>query len=162
MLRVFLVLVIATLLSSCEQKGSLTGSGTETKINEIHGVVIALFDRVRGGVRENPCVAGGPQAENCYYVITITAERDSNGIYQGQNSNRVCIQNKLSGNALEDCDHFNPATRSFKVKGNPALGKNKDYDLFSQPPSDVLACHDNKGQVTDTCVERTTDLPIVP
>jgi hypothetical protein len=159
-LRVFLVLIFATLLSSCDQKGMLLQKA-EDDIKDIKSILQQAHDYIRGDVRENPCVAGGRQTENCFYVITITMEKDKDTLYQGKNSKRACVQNKRSGNPLEDCDKFNPATRSFKVNGNPDLKVGKDYDLYSQPPSDVLTCHDpdtETGKPTTTCVERTTDL----
>jgi|SoiMethySBSTD1v2_1073268.scaffolds.fasta_scaffold53198_2 hypothetical protein len=155
------LLLVVMLLSSCEQVRSITDSPHEKDAKETHDAIAALYDRFTEGTRENPCLDIGSEP-NCYYVIKIDKRLDV-GVYQGKYSVRVCEQNKASGNPFELCDgnHWNPAMHKFKVNGNPDpnLKPGSDYDLYSQPNTDVLTCHDPNtpaGNPTTTCVERTT------
>jgi hypothetical protein len=160
-LRLLLVFVFSTLLSSCEQQQEF-----KQDIQAIKTDIKALKQYITGPGRENPCHLGVPQTAQCYYVVTITAENyKTNGLRGGKTSKKVCEQNRDSGNPLEDCSRFSPAERFFPVKGSPALQKDSDYEFFSQvtdPPTAELVCVDQKGNVTPQCVARTTPLPKVP
>lgn len=174
-LGLLLALVFGALLTSCEQKSAIGDKSDHEKLGEIHQALYQLYDRFTYGKAENPCVAIGtpqnqnptPQNQNCFYVMTILQEKDSQDFYIGRFSDRACDQNMRSGNPFEKCDpeHWKPAARKFKVNGNPPLAKGKDYDLYSQPDSDALTCHNPDtpdGKPTTTCVERTKPLPQVP
>lgn len=167
-LGLLLALVFGALLSSCQQAGFSGPNPHEQKTDDIHQAISALYDRFTYGIAENPCLTiGAEQTENCFYVITIDKNHDDKGVYQGKFAVRVCTQNRRSGNPFEQCDeaHWKPAMHRFKVNGTPDLNEGSDYDLYSQPPSDVLTCHDPNtpdGRPATTCVERTTDLPLVP
>jgi hypothetical protein len=169
--RLLLFLIIGTLLSSCQSAGVLGISGDhEKKTDEVHQAISALYERHTYGTKYNPCLAiGSMQPENaeiCFYVITIEENHNPQNYYKGKYSHRACDQNRRSGNPFQQCDeaHWKPATHMFKVNGTPEMRPRADYDLYSQPGSDVLTCHDPNtpaGRPSATCVERTTDLDAV-
>jgi len=164
-LGVLVVMVFGALLTSCQQESAMGVSDHEKKVDEMHKAISQVYARFTYDTHENPCAVaiGQNQTENCFYVMTIN-QNLGNGVYQGKFSQRACMQNMKHGNPFELCDkdHWQPAMRQFKVNANPPLQSGKDYDLYSQPGSDVLTCHDpdtDKGKPTTTCVERTADLP---
>lgn len=163
--RFFLVLLVVTLLSGCDQKGPPRLADAREDVQEIKEMIRDVYHYLIGERAENPCVVGVPQTEECFYVVTIVEEVNKDKLYQVQTSRRVCTQNKNSGNPLLDCDKkFHPVPRWITVFGDPPLKKGDDYDLFGQktsPPTSQLACHDKNNQVTKNCVPRTTDLPVI-
>ena len=168
-LGLLLALVFGALLSSCQQIHFLGLSADhEQKTDDVHRAIAGLYDRFTYGTQENRCLAiGAPQPEDledCLYGITIVKGRDGKGFYQGKFSMRTCEQNMRSGNPFEKCDdkHWHPAIHLFQVDTQSELGAMNDYDLYSQPGSGVLTCHDQKGQKTKACDKRTKDFDPVP
>jgi hypothetical protein len=160
-LRVFALLFFASVLNSCDQNGQPRLAGAGDDIKEIKQMIRSVYDRVLGDRYENSCVAGTPQTQECFYVLKIVKGINKEKFYQAETSRWACIQNQ-KGNPLLDCDKFHPVPRLITVFGDPILEEGKDYDLFGQvkdPPTSQLACHDQTGKVTKTCVERTTELP---
>jgi len=165
-LRLLLVLVFFTLLSSCEQK-----EDTKRLIEGFNTHLKLLTQYIIGGRNENPCALGVPQTAQCFYLVTITTDDyATNGLRGGKASIKVCYQNRDSGNPFEDCSKFNPAERHFPVKGSPALQKGSDYEFFSQvttPPTSELVCvtvDDQTGKGSPQCVPfpPTKNLPTGP
>jgi len=162
--RLFLAILVATLLGGCDQKGPSRLADAREDIQEIKQMIKDVYYYLIGERGENACVAGIPQTQECFYVLKIVKGINKENLYQVETSRYACIQNKKSGNPLLDCDKFHPVPRWITVFGNPGLQEGQHYDLFGQvsnPPTSQLACHDKNNQVTKNCVARTTDLPVV-
>lgn len=157
-LRLLLVLIFSPLLSSCDMKSPVD---IHNDIQEIKSMVRTVVARLIGDVRENPCIAGVPQTEDCYYVLTITEVKDN--LVQGKTSKLVCEHNRDYGNPFEDCEKFVPAPRWFTFNGAAKqLEVGKHYDLFGHkkdPPTNELTCHDKDDKPTTTCLARTQPIP---
>ena len=150
MLRLLLVFVFSTLLSSCQ---------FAQDIKELKAYIT-------GRTTENPCADSGPATAICYSVKTIIGDHYVNGLIKSKTANKVCEQNKASGNEYLDCTKFSPAERWISVKGSPTFEKGSDYEFYSQvtdPPTAELVCL--RGSTSDPtgtqCAVRTTPLPIV-
>jgi hypothetical protein len=160
--RVFLLFLVATVLSSCDQHGPPGLTSAADDIKEIKQMIKSVYERILGDRYENSCAAGTLQTQECFYVLKIVKGINKEKFYQAETSRWACIQNQKHGNPLLDCDKFHPVPRLITVFGDPNLEEGKAYDLFGQvkdPPTSQLACHDQNGKVTKTCVERTTELP---
>jgi hypothetical protein len=156
--RLLLILLFAPLLTNCSIADDLSQVRKDVKL---------LKSYVVGGRSENPCVLGVRQTAECYYVVEITNNTETDGVYEGKISVLACEQNKASGHEDEDCSLFDPVIRQFPIKGSPNyLVRNHHYEFDSQvtrPTTAQLVCRNQGGTPDPTgqqCGDRARNNPL--